>query len=154
MRRANGAIAEGRFEAALTDVNLALSRRNDSIDALNLKGVLLAQFGRTDDAIWCFDRALDIAPESIECHYNKAGVLQSRGRHGEALAAYDRALALKPDMPEALNNRGLSQNALECFEDAFRSTYRDHYTRIALLECLDRVLKLHNNAWETFEAVE
>jgi Flp pilus assembly protein TadD len=121
MHRANSAIAQGRFEIALTAIELALRERRDSVDALNLKGALLARFGRTEDAILCFDRALAIAPEAIECLYNKASLLQSAGRHREALDAFDRALALKPDFPEALNNRGLALNALEAFDEAVAS---------------------------------
>ncbi len=121
MRRANDAIARGRFDLALTEIDLALQAQPDSVDALNLRGALLARLGRTDEAIRCFDRALVIAPQAVECHYNKASLLQSSGRHREALAAFERALELEPDFPEALNNKGLALNGVECFEQAVAS---------------------------------
>jgi len=121
LRRANDALAQGRFDLALAAVDDALDDNPGSVDALNLKGALLARFGRTDDAIRCFDRALVIAPQAIECLYNKASLLQSVGRHREAIDAFDRALAIKHDFPEALNNKGLALNAVEAFGEAVRS---------------------------------
>src|SRR5215472_12063328 len=77
MRRANDAIAQGRFDVALTATDLALQEHKNSVDALNLRGALLAQLGRTEEAILCFDRALAIAPQAVECHYNRANLLLS-----------------------------------------------------------------------------
>ena len=107
MRRAKDAMAQARFDVALSELDLALARRRESVEALNLKGALLARFRRTEEAIRCFDTALAVAPEAVECHYNKATLLQLVGRYQEAIKAFDRALAIKPDMPEALVNRGM-----------------------------------------------
>lgn len=121
MRRANDAAAQGRFDVALASIDDALREQRDSVDALNLKGALLARCGRTEDAVLCFDRALAIAPEAVECHYNKGTLLYSAGRHREALRSFDRALTLKPDFPEALTNMGIALTALEAFDEALES---------------------------------
>jgi tetratricopeptide (TPR) repeat protein len=121
MRRANDAVAQGRLDLALSAAELALGEKTDSVDALNLRGALLARLGRTDDAFESFDRALAISPEAVECHYNRGNLLLLTARHPEAIDAFDRALTVKPDMVEALYNRGLALAALRRFEEAIAS---------------------------------
>ena len=69
--------------------------------ALNLRGGALAELGRFDEALACFDRALAIRPDYAEALENKASALAAQGRMAEAAAAIDQAIALAPKRAHA-----------------------------------------------------
>ncbi len=72
----------------------------------------LIQQGRLEDAIACYDRALEIKPDYVEALNNRGNLLLALKRFDDALASYDKALALKPDHVRALYNRGNALLAL------------------------------------------
>jgi tetratricopeptide (TPR) repeat protein len=62
-----------------------------------------------DEALDCYDAALQMRQDDPELHFNRAIALQDARRLREALASYDRALALRPDYALARNCRGLAR---------------------------------------------
>ena len=67
---------------------------------------MLAQIGRTAEAIPAYRRAIRIAPDYPEAHNNLANVYQMAGELEEAVASYRAALRLRPQYAEAHRNLG------------------------------------------------
>ena len=55
------------------------------------KGMSLNNLGRHQDALACYDRAIEINPRYAEAWYNKGVELGNLGRYPEALACFERA---------------------------------------------------------------
>ena len=127
-----------------------LFRRRGDLQALKQLGlVMLAQLGRTDEALAAFDRALAIDPQDAEAHNYRGVALALLGRIDEALAAFDRALAINPQDAKAHDYRGavLAQlgrmdEALAAFDRALAINPQDaeaHHNRGAVLTQLGRM---------------
>ena len=67
----------------------------------NLGMVLLSMPGRRDEAVACFQRALEIDPRLAITRYQIARALAAGGRAAEAVAQLDAALSIRPDWPAA-----------------------------------------------------
>lgn len=61
---------------------------------------------RYEDAIACYDRALQMEPENPKAWFSRGAALVKLQQLDEALTAYERAIELKPDSPEAWFGRG------------------------------------------------
>ena len=60
------------------------------------KGLSLGKLGRYDEALECFDRALEIDPRKWDVWINKGDCLLWLNRLDEAIQCYDKALEIKP----------------------------------------------------------
>jgi len=97
-------------------------------------GVAHAELEEYDRAIGAYEEALHLEDDSENAavaETNLAYALWEFGRVGEALEHAERAVELDPRFGEAwynrgllLNERGLSEDALNCFENAIRLGYR------------------------------
>jgi len=90
----------------------------------NLGNALKAQ-NKLDEAVSCFEQALEIKPDHEEAFYNLGNTLIAQKKLEEAAAAYRRALKIKPDYVDALSNLGTAyrqqkklDEAIDCFERA------------------------------------
>jgi protein O-mannosyl-transferase len=81
--------------------------RNDCWWAHTNLGILLADRGRTDEAMVHLLKALELNPNDVKTHNNLGNLLARTGQTDEALAHYQKALELDPDYAEAHNNLGL-----------------------------------------------
>jgi tetratricopeptide (TPR) repeat protein len=106
---------------ALTSVTAALAINPDAIEALILKGALLAFLGRLPDALADFDRALTLQPDSTDALRDRAVVLMQLDRSAEALAGFDRFLAQVPTAVEVWVHRGTVLQQLGRLADAVES---------------------------------
>jgi len=98
------------------------------------KGVAHAELEEYDRAIGAYEEALDLDAEGEQAaiaETNLAYALWEFGRTSEALEHAERAVELDPRFAEAwynrgllLNERGLSQDALNSFENAVRLGHR------------------------------
>ncbi|NIM06157.1 MAG: tetratricopeptide repeat protein, partial [Armatimonadetes bacterium] len=61
------------------------------------KGLALCKLGRQDEALACFDRAIQIKPDSAEARCRKGAALGALRRYEEALICYDSAIKIWPD---------------------------------------------------------
>lgn len=76
------------------------------------RGLSLQELGRQEDAIVCYEQALDINPCFAEAH-NRLGVANyESGRLAEAIGHYEQALAANPRLAEAHSNLGVVLKAL------------------------------------------
>ena len=69
----------------------------DAIDWTN-KGCVLGQLGETDQAIECFDKALEINPRDAEVWASKGIVLGDLGKFDQAIECYDKLLEINPTL--------------------------------------------------------
>ncbi len=115
---------------------------------LETRGLVLARFGRGEEALAAYDKALAIDRDDAIAHNNRGFILEKLGRDEEALAAYDKALAIDPNYAKAHNNRGVvlerlgrDEEALAAFDKALAINPNDakaHNNRSFVLEGLGR----------------
>jgi tetratricopeptide (TPR) repeat protein/ribonuclease BN (tRNA processing enzyme) len=86
--------------------------------AWRYEGFALDELGRHEEAIICYDKALEIRPDDESSWYNKGNALEDLGRYEEAIICYDRALEIKPDHELAWNNKGAALRHLGRYEEA------------------------------------
>jgi protein O-GlcNAc transferase len=98
---------------------LALLPRH--LDALNNRGNVLANLGRLEPALACFEQVLALKPDHLDALTNRGNALKALRRFDEALSSYERALALNPDHADAFNNRGNALQALRRYAEALAS---------------------------------
>lgn len=95
--------SEGRFAAAVQDLEQARQLAPRDARLLNAMGRCLAELGRNDEALAALDAALSIAPDLARAHYNRGLALEQQGMLVSAAEAHSRAMALEPGMADALS---------------------------------------------------
>ena len=71
-------------------------------------GLVYFQQGRLDEAIWQYQKVLQINPDETDALNNLGSAFLQQGRLDEAIAHYQKALAIKPDSAETHNYLGLA----------------------------------------------
>lgn len=96
-----------------------------TIGRLNSRGNNLSELGRHEEAIECFDCALDKLGPSAELMPSSAGIWNNKGHtlyqmkdYAGATTCLDKALNLVPNFGNALYNSGLVRIGLEDFDSA------------------------------------
>ena len=84
---------------------------------------------RFDEAITCYDRAIQIAPKEPDAYFERGVIFQKMGRSAQALADFDKGLARRTDYATAYNNRGAALVALNRRVEALES-----YAKAIVLE--------------------
>ncbi|MBF0357160.1 MAG: tetratricopeptide repeat protein [Magnetococcales bacterium] len=104
------------------------NRAGSEEKALN-QAVSLHQSGHLDEAIDCYQTALNINPENISALSNMGFALRSKGRLDEAVISCRRAILIKPDFADAYSNLGSAlkdqgklDEAVASFEKAIEIT--------------------------------
>src|SRR3989338_5045682 len=89
------------------------------------KGVSLSKLGRHQEAIDCYDKALEINTRSAKAWGTKGFILSKLGKHQEAITCYDRALEIDPRFADAWVHKGYTiyelgkrQEAIACYDKA------------------------------------
>lgn len=82
------------------------------------KGNSLHRLGFFDNAIHCFNKALEFNVNDERSWNNKGLCLQALGRFNEAMVCFENALRLSPSDTVALNNKGICLYSLGLFKDA------------------------------------
>jgi tetratricopeptide (TPR) repeat protein len=98
----------------------------------NNKGGSLAALGQHEEAIRCYDAALEIDPRSHRTWNNKGNALSALGRRDEALECFNRALKIDSGFAMAWENKGRElhilgrlDEALKCYDSALSYDSRD-----------------------------
>ena len=84
---------------------------NLSADFWFKKGNALYDQDKYEEAIICYDKAIEIEPEHYKAWHNKGLSLHNQDKYEEAIICYDKVLQIKPEYFKAWFNGGLS---LEC----------------------------------------
>jgi tetratricopeptide (TPR) repeat protein len=79
---------------------------------LGYKGLALAVLERHEEAIGCYDNALEIDLEYVSAWHGKGLALAALERHEEAVRCFDRALEINPDLEIAKKYRTLAEKKL------------------------------------------
>lgn len=88
------------------------------IDRLLTQGLTLEDFGRIDEGIAYYDRALVIDPNDTDALYAKGYALDTLGRYDEAIKYYGKILSIDPTDSYALYGIGYALNTLGRYDDA------------------------------------
>jgi tetratricopeptide (TPR) repeat protein len=75
---------------------------------------------RYDDAIKCYDKAIELAPDYPEPYRNKGNALSELKRYDDAIKCYDKAIELAPNYPEPYRNKGNAYYDLKQYNDAIK----------------------------------
>jgi len=94
------------FTAAAAICDAILAELPHDFDALHLRGVLLLEEQRLDQALESLRRAERVRAGVAQLQFNIGNTLLALKRHAEAADAFGRALVLQPDDPDTLNNLG------------------------------------------------
>lgn len=82
------------------------------------KGNALASLDRYEEALSCYDRALEMDPRLVEAWHGKGNSLANLGRYEEALSCFDRALEIFPTDARAWYNKGVLLGSLGRYSEA------------------------------------
>ena len=78
----------------------------DFTDAYYNLGTIFQDKKRNDEAISCYQKALEINPIDTDAYYNLGRVFQEKGQLDEAMTCYQKALQINPNLADAYNNIG------------------------------------------------
>ena len=99
-------VQDGRYAQALERLDEALAGDPGDVQARFLRGVVLAELGRTDDAITVFRRLAEDLPEMPEPYNNLAVLYAGRGDYDRARDALLDAIHTHPSYATAHENLG------------------------------------------------
>jgi tetratricopeptide (TPR) repeat protein len=80
--------------------------QKENASSWNDRGVDLYALDKYDEALKCYDKAIELDPQSSLAWNNKGSALFSQGKYDEAIQAYDRAIEIAPKYASAWNNKG------------------------------------------------
>jgi len=85
------------------------------------KGLIHSVGQELEEAIFSYDKALNLNPNCYEAWNNRGNTLNKLGRKEEAIISYDKTLQINPDYHYAWRNRGYVLNNLGKKEEAIIS---------------------------------
>lgn len=77
--------------------------------------------GKHNEAIACYDKAIEIDPMYADAWNNKGFSLDELGKYQEAEACYDKALEIDPQDAVAWYNRGQSFKSIGMYKEAIEA---------------------------------
>jgi tetratricopeptide (TPR) repeat protein len=123
---------------ALAPERTELPEPEQRMSSLLGKGQALLSLGQAEEALVCFDQALDLQPSHAETLIKKGSALEKLNRLDEAIDCYDQAIAANNSMTLAylykggLFNRMERYNeALACYELALKTQQHPQPTSLA-----------------------
>lgn len=81
-------------------------------------------FAPEKDALYCYQKALELEPENEKAQQGYSRALFDLGRYQEALEAYDRLLTIQPDKKNYLLNHAVCLTNTGRYADALKDLYR------------------------------
>lgn len=99
-------------------INTTQPDRMQQAQAVNDRGVELAEQGKFKQAIAAFNQAIEIYPTFENAHNNLGLALGSQNKFSEAAVAFKKALAINPQNFETYNNLGIALGSQGNFKEA------------------------------------
>ncbi|MEE9218827.1 MAG: tetratricopeptide repeat protein [Acidobacteriota bacterium] len=121
--RARAAFEDGQMEEAESLARQAIEQDSSLAAAYALRGVLLDQLGRAEEALESYLEAARLDPDDAEVHHNLCLYYNQREQYAEALQSGRKAVELNPLNSDSFNNLGRAALKLGEFEEA-RSALR------------------------------
>ena len=122
-----------------------LEKDSKNIDYLKSKGAVLRDLGKKEEAIECYDKALNLDPNNIDCLKSKGAILRDLGKKEEAIEYYDKVLNLVPNNIDyliikgvVLRDLGKKEEAIECYDKVLNLNPKN----IDWLRCLRQIVAL------------
>jgi tetratricopeptide (TPR) repeat protein len=166
---ANTLVDEKQVEKAIEVYEMVANDPNYLYAWYN-KGVVLGNLGRSQEAIECYDKAIQIDPNYADAWYNKGVILGSLARNLEAIECYDKTIQINPSDANAWYNKGVAlgslgknPEAIECYDKTtqidtnyYLAWYNKGVTQENLgrskeaIECYDKTIQINPNyadAW-------
>lgn len=131
---------QGDNAGALTAALRSLERLPSSAGCWLLKGILLAQGEKYEEAFAAFRQVVALDPQAVWARHNIAMCLEKLNRRDEAVTEFKRTLALKPDygtgwlaLGQLYEALGRTNDAQQCFDTALtnRINQADDLTALA-----------------------
>lgn len=95
----------------------------------NNKGNSLETIGKYEEALECYNRAIELNPLYAEAWQGKGFILGERlSRPQEAMSCYEKACEIRPDRASSWNDKGMGYSGLSKHQEA--------------IECYDRALEI------------
>ncbi|MDE1843308.1 MAG: tetratricopeptide repeat protein [Thaumarchaeota archaeon] len=109
-----------RFDDAIGYYDKSLEKDKKNFGALVNKGLCLSnpETNRHQEALECFEIALEIMPEDLGALSLRGYSLDSLGRHREAIECFDKILLVQPKEVNILINKGLALSHLGKYDEA------------------------------------
>ena len=79
---------------------------------------------RYEEAIACYDRAIDLNPRIAVTYFNKGFSLQNMAKYDEAIACFNMAIKLTPIYAKAFNRKALCLFELGQYDEAIENFSR------------------------------
>jgi tetratricopeptide (TPR) repeat protein len=89
-----------------------------------------------NNAIQCYDKALEIEPNDSKAWNNKGTALGQLGNYEEAIKCFDKALEMEPNYAKAWDNKGTAFEKLGNYEEA--------------IQCYDKAIEIQPNDSDTW----
>lgn len=145
-RLAAAAYGQGDYDRARTQLEDAIRKQPDDVDALNNLGQILARQRRTDEAIQLFTRAATLAPDKWAAHFNLAHAFGEQGKWDAAIGEYRIAARLFPDdyatafnLAMALHKKGEEDAAIAGYARAIQLAPGEASFHLALAISLEKL---------------
>jgi tetratricopeptide (TPR) repeat protein/ketosteroid isomerase-like protein len=122
LQEANQLFRQGQFDRAMERVNGYLASRPKDAKGRFLKGVILSEQNRPNDAIKVFTELTQDYPELPEPYNNLAVLYASQGQYEKARNALETAIRTHPSYATAHENLGdiYAKMASQAYDQAFR----------------------------------
>ena len=118
---------------------LEYAPNNIKADACNSLGIIFTKQGQYEQAIACYQQALNLEPNYIDACKNLGVVFTQQGQYGQAIDCYLQALELEPNCAGSYNNlgavfmkQGQYGQAIDCYLQALNlnPNYIDAYNNL------------------------
>jgi tetratricopeptide (TPR) repeat protein len=109
---------KGQLDEALIEIDSALSKEPHNPALHNLRGLVAARLGHTDDAEKSFERVIQLLPRAAVGYNNLATLRSQLGRHDQAASLFYKALTREPNNFTALEGLGETLATLRRYKDA------------------------------------
>lgn len=99
-------------------INFSSDDEDVNLEYLYNIGLSHAKRGSPRDAIFYFDKVLEVEPNHVNALANKGNALGKLGKYDQAITCYDIILKDKPEHTTSLLNKGLALHYLGRYEQA------------------------------------
>ncbi|MGI0061522.1 MAG: tetratricopeptide repeat protein [Nitrosotalea sp.] len=99
-------------------INFSSDDEDANLEYLYNIGLSHVKRGNPRDAIFYFDKVLDVEPNHFDALTNKGNALGKLGKYDQAITCYDTILKDKPEHTICLINKGLALHYLKRYDQA------------------------------------
>ena len=116
--------SQERFDYVLKEANKLLSDYPTSFKLWNILGAVNTQMQKTQEAMQCYEKAIELRHDYAEAHNNLGNLLKNEGQHEKAIISYKKALEIKSDLYDANYNLGVIFQEREDYPSAMTCYYK------------------------------